>query len=172
MTLRKLFILILSLCIVTLVGCGSSGSSDSNLDIYQVFSDNLLQRAEDTTNLNDLKDATIYFTSKLPSSDKTSKEWDEESKFSFKPSKSFSDDSNETEDEETTKATHSYSDEEGTLYFGNHAINSSSREYLLELFEIENLADLDGLIYQINGQGYKADNGQLYLTITDFNVKQ
>ena len=158
--IKNLFILILAICVITLFGCGGSGSSDSNLDIYQVFSNNLIQPAEDNTNLNDLKDATIYFTKKLDKNKKL-KDWEEEAKFSFDPSKSF--------DENSTKAT--IYEENGTLTFGNHTINSSSREYLLELFEIDNLIDLDGLTYQMYGQGYKADNGQLYLKITNFKAK-
>ena len=159
--IKNLLILVLSLCVITLVGCGGSGSSDSNLDTYQVFSNNLIQQAEDNTNLNDYKNATIYFTNKF-SADKKLKDWDEEAKFKFNPDKSFN--------ENLTKAT--TDEENGTLTFGNHTINSSSREYLLKLFEIDNLIDLDGLTYHMYGQGYKSDNNQLlYLNITDFQAK-
>lgn len=157
---KKIFIFVLSICLSTIVGCGGSSSSDTHWDTYQVFSNNLLQEAEDTTNLNDYKDTTIYFTTNL-SYDKTLKNWDEEAKFSFDPNKDF--------DEELTKATND--EEEGTLNFGNHKINKSSRDYLLEVFAIENLADLDGQKYYLCAQGYKADNGQLYLNITNIEKK-
>ena len=158
---KKFLILVLSTCFFSLVGCGGSGSSNTHWDTYQVFSSNLLQEAEDTTNLNDYKDTTIYFTTNL-SSDKTLKNWDEEAKFSFDPNKNF--------DEELTKATDD-DEEEGTLNFGNHKINKSSRDYLLEIFAIKNLADLDGQTYYISAQGYKADNGQLYLDIINIEKK-
>ena len=188
---KKLFVLFLLVCLSTLVGCGGSGSSNSNWDTYQVFSNNLIQPATDNTNLNDYKDATIYFT-KNPNENKTLKDWDEEAKFSFKDETNKSFDEETTDDKETieenseepeylnsteennitdsdlTKAT---DEEEGTLYFGNHKINKSSRTYLLEQFEKDNLADLDGLTYYIKGQGYKADNGQLYIIITYKELK-
>ena len=64
-----------------------------------------------------------------------------------------------------------HDEEEGTLNFGNHKINKSSRDYLLEIFAIKNLADLDGQTYYISAQGYKADNGQLYLDIINIEKK-
>lgn len=166
---KKLLILVLSICFFSLVGCGGSGSSNTHWDTYQVFSSNLLQEAEDTTNLNDYKDTTIYFTNKF-AIDKTLKNWDEESKFSFKSSKFFSENLEENTDDEFTKETYYY-EEEGTLTFGNHNINKSSRDYLLQIFEIDNLADLDGQTYYISAQGYKADNGQLYLDIINIEKK-
>ncbi|MBR0518768.1 hypothetical protein IJJ97_03140 [bacterium] len=84
----------LVVCLSALVGCGGSSSSNSNWDTYQVFSNNLIQPATDNTNLNDLKDTTIYFTQNLDEN-KNLKDWDEEAKFSFK------DETDKSFDEET-----------------------------------------------------------------------
>ena len=157
---KKLFILVLVFCLVFLIGCGGSGSSNTNWDTYQVFSTNLIQPTTNN-NENNAENNNNEETNLINLNQEQYKNY----------TICFTDNPSEISGafQETNFIT--YNSEELKYFFGKHMIfNSvSSKNYLCQHLKINNLNEATNRTYKIIAEGYIGDNNILYLKISEAN---